>query len=152
MVSATIEFYAADPQEITAVFQLDDFDLWFEKLSAFAVADFSLHLRIPDDLDRLFWSCRQVGLQIADKLEHLIARQIWQDDEGSASLELIAEELKALGDQDDSTLQSIVELWTSEFSDARESTEQALVSLRNVCSYAKANGPPKPPPLKPRSP
>ena len=55
-----MEFYSADPQQLMALFTggaRDDMD-FFQRLSAYPMADFSLHLDLPDDMDSL---CRSLN-------------------------------------------------------------------------------------------
>lgn len=52
----TIEFYSAEPQALVAVFAADAAseegmgDSFFGQLKAYPMADFSLHLQLPEDL------------------------------------------------------------------------------------------------------
>ena len=60
----TIEFYSAELQEFLTLFlalnENGDVDGFFEKLENYPKADFSFHIRIPEDMDRL---CQALRLQ-----------------------------------------------------------------------------------------
>jgi hypothetical protein len=84
-MSVTIEFYSADPNELVrALESAPDCDvsepLAFEALEALPSADFSLHLRIPLDLDALCGAMTAEGLDAPATFREYLVKQVWCDD------------------------------------------------------------------------
>jgi len=140
-MSVTIEFYAAEPDKILSVFELEDFDQWYEAKNLLPSADFSLHLSYPEDLDNLVEACRRSGLELpeATSFTDLLVETIWDDGEGSAKLQKVDSSLSALGLADDEAISLIASRWGQSLEDSNASL-QAIRSLREVCKHANLHG------------
>ena len=139
-MSATIEFYAADPGQIRSVFELEDFDQWYEAKSSLPVADLSLHLDYPKDLDALVEACRQFGLDLSkNSFTALILETIWDDGEGSAKLQKLDSSFNSLGLAVEESISKIAKAWGESFEDSTASL-RAVRELKEVCEYAAHNG------------
>ena len=88
----TIEFYAAHPQELVALYarQNIDGDAFFEQLATYPVADFSFHLWIPEDLDSLCQALHKQNTEVPLVFRELLVEQLWYDG-SSESLTLLSE-------------------------------------------------------------
>jgi hypothetical protein len=114
-----VEFYPAHPQELKALFSAEvneeDEQVFFEKLRGYPVADFSLHLLIPEDLDRL---CQIVGhyhMHVPPVFRDLLREQIWYDGQ-SESLTIIAVRfVEALAGLNETELENIARDWSVPF-------------------------------------
>jgi hypothetical protein len=95
----TIEFYAADPQALVALFTGDlaseeeNKEAFFEQVKAYPMADFSLHLQIPEDLDSLCQFLHKHNPLIPSVFREVLVEQIWDDGP------LLTESLTVLSDQ-----------------------------------------------------
>src|SRR5215467_13510396 len=90
LLGTTIGFYSADPQEFNTLFSMEDDQAFFDKLKIYPVADFSFHLLIPDDLDRLCKSIIKQDLAVPPIFRDLLTEQLWFDGH-SESLTLVSD-------------------------------------------------------------
>jgi hypothetical protein len=94
----TIEFYSAEPQALVALFAAElawegeNVDVFLEQLKAYPVADFSWHLRLPEDLDSLCQSLRKQNPRLPSVFRDVLVEQIWEDEP------VITESLTVLAD------------------------------------------------------
>ena len=86
----TVEIYSADPSELVDLFSLDDEQIFFDRLKDYPVADFSLHLFIPEDMDRLCQSLRKRQFPVPPTFRDILVKQLWYDGV-SESLTLISD-------------------------------------------------------------
>lgn len=113
----TIEFFSSNPQEIVDIFTLppEDENTFLALLEPYPVADFSLHLQIPDDLDRLCRVMRQNNLLVSPIFRELLIEQLWYDG-SSESLALVDKSFaRVWSGVDESTLESVTRDWSVEF-------------------------------------
>ena len=91
----TVQFYAADAQELISLFAAeftlvheneDTFDAFLDQLSTYPVADFSVHLFIPEDLDGLCQALRQHNLLVPPTFNDVLVKQLWKDEDQSLIL------------------------------------------------------------------
>ena len=81
----TVEFYSADPKVLVALFVADlasaeeNGEAFFEQVKAYLMADFSLHLQIPENLDSLCQSLNKHNPLIPSGFRELLVEQIWDD-------------------------------------------------------------------------
>jgi hypothetical protein len=103
----TIEFYSADAPELAALFSAAqaeeiDFDTYCDKLESYPMADFSLHLELPGDLDSLCQSLQNQNAHIPSVFREVLFEQIWDDGVVSESLTVLspqfAEQLSQLSE------------------------------------------------------
>lgn len=138
----TIEFYSASPQELVDLFvpePAEDDDTFFQALEQYPMADFSLHLVLPDDMDHLCQALREQHVLVPSVFRELLVEQIWVDDPlaPSESLTLLQESFartfSALTDHD---IEEVSRRWraTSPDPDIVVVTDlsQSLFSLREV--------------------
>ena len=134
----TVEFFSASPQEIVDVFtlSLEDIDRFVGLLELYPVADFSLHLQIPEDMDRLCRAMRRNNLSAPLIFRELLVEQLWYDG-SSESLASIDKNFALVWSEiDDSSLENITIDWSMEFH-YQEPLHQtpaykALLELRKV--------------------
>ncbi len=143
----TVEFYSAHPQELKALFSAEvneeDDQVFFEKLRDYPVADFSLHLLIPDDLDRLCQILVNHHIHISPVFRDLLQEQVWYDGE-SESLTIIADDfVKALAGLNETELENIARDWSVPFQYQeplhKNPAYQALVQLQKVAQDVVAS-------------
>ncbi len=134
----TIEFFSAHPQDITDIFTLplEDIDTFVALLEPYPVADFSLHLQIPEDMDRLCRVMIHNNLSVPPIFRELLIEQLWYDD-SSESLSLIDKSFALVwSGVDDSRLESIAIDWSREFHYQeplhQTSAYKALLELRRI--------------------
>jgi hypothetical protein len=91
----TIQFFAADAQELVSLFAAefvpvheneDTFDAFLDQLSKYPVADFSFHLLIPEDLDSLCHALRQHNPLVPPTFNDVLVKQLWKDQDQSLTL------------------------------------------------------------------
>jgi hypothetical protein len=131
-MSMTVEFYSANPAELVAIFETDlvnddeDGEAFFEQLKAYPVADFSLRLYLPDDLDSI---CRLLHKQdplFPRVFGDVLLEQIWDDGPAmSESLTLISHQFAdALAALSERQIETVAREWVATFPD-QESLVQA---------------------------
>jgi len=111
-------------------------------LKTYPVANFSLHLLIPEDLDRLCQSLRKQNLPVPPIFRGLLVDQVWYDGI-SESLTVVAESFAlAVAGLCDATLEHIALDWSAAFhyQEPLHQTPayQALMRLRTVAQDAIA--------------
>ncbi len=139
-MGTTVEFYSADPEEFTALFSSTDEERFFDKLKNFPVADFSFHLHLPHDLDRLCQSLLKQHLPVPSIFRNLFVKQLWYDGI-SESLVLISDTFATIvASLDDTQIEKIAQDWSADFDDKRPVKEtdayQWLIQLRKVAQDA----------------
>lgn len=135
-MSVTVEFYAANPQELVTVFSLQDEQEFFERLKTYTVADFSFHLILPDDLDRLCQALAQQQIPAPSLFRDFLTKQLWYDG-SSESLTLLSDAfVDILARLDDVAVKNVASEWSIPFhyQAPLETTPayQALLQLRTV--------------------
>lgn len=135
-MGTTIEFYSADPQEFSTLFSLQDEQAFFDKLKTYPVADFSFHLLIPDDMDRLCQSLMKQNLPVPPIFRTLLIKQLWYDSI-SESLTLVSESFVVVfAGLSDAEIEKVAMDWSVEFNYKeplhKTPAYQALVQLQKV--------------------
>lgn len=137
----TIEFYVGQAQDLHALLTLGGDDE-YERLWSYPVADFSLHLVIPDDLDRLCQCLRKWDASIPFTFRELLVEQIWFD--GSCeSLTLLDDGFaRALSRLNDAVVEELARDWMVPFAYSEPFHQtpafQAMLQLRNIAQVAVA--------------
>lgn len=125
-MSMTVEFYSANPDALVALFEaypaIDDEDedeVFFEKLKAYPVADFSLRLYLPDDLDSLCQFLHKQDPLFPLVFGDVLLEQIWDDaPEMSESLTLISHQFAdALAALSERQIEMVAREWVATFPD-----------------------------------
>ncbi|HEU5373915.1 MAG TPA: hypothetical protein VFV38_00605 [Ktedonobacteraceae bacterium] len=119
-----LAFYAADPQELIALFATDinwdeeSEETVFAQLSVHPVADFSFYLRIPEDLDSL---CQQALHEhtslIPPIFRDVLVEQVWNNGPGlTESLTTLADPVvRALADLNEQAMENAARKWVATF-------------------------------------
>lgn len=140
----TIEFYSAPLQELVDLFvpepeDDDDDDTFFQALERYPMADFSLHLVLPDDLDHLCLALREQHILVPSVFRELLVEQVWVDDPlaPSESLTLLQETFaRTFSALTDHAIEEVSRRWSATFPDADilvvTNLSQSLFSLREV--------------------
>ncbi len=113
----TLEFFSASPEEVVTVFSSlsEEVNAFLDALKQFPRADFSLHLQIPEDMDRLCQSMKKFNPALPSVFRDVLVEQLW-DDGDTESLTLIATSFTHMwATVDDSSVGSIAAEWASEF-------------------------------------
>ncbi len=137
----TIEFYAGQAQDLLALLAQGDDDI-YERLWTYPYADFSLHLVIPDDLDRLCQCLRKWDASIPFTFRELLIEQVWFD--GSCESFTLLDDgfARALSRLDDAAVEELARYWTIPFGYSEPFHQaagfQAMLQLRNVAQVAVA--------------
>ena len=134
-MSATVEFYSAEPEKIRSIFELEDFDQWYEAKNSLPVADFSIHLNYPDDLDGLMDALRQQGFRVPRNFTELLMETIWDDGEDTAKLQKVDPVLQSLATANDQTIETIAQKWVGNLENLNVALH-AVQRLRDVCRNA----------------
>ena len=135
-MGTTIEFYAADPQEFIPLFSSEDEQTFIDKLKTFLMADFSFHLLLPDDMDRLCQSLIRQHLPVPPVFRNLLVEQLWYDGT-SESLTLVSDSFaNGVAGLSDAEIEKVAMDWSTKFNynELLQKTPayQALVQLRKV--------------------
>ncbi len=141
-MSVTIEFFVAEPQELVTVFSLQDEQEFLARLKTYTVTDFSFHLVLPDDLDRLCLALAQQQIAAPAIFRDFLTKQLWYDG-SSESMTLLSENfVDIFAGLDDATVINVAYDWGQAFhyQEPLEATPayQALLQLRNSAQYAVA--------------
>jgi hypothetical protein len=135
----TIEFFSAHPQELVDVFSLptEKDKEFFALVENYPIADFSFHLDVPEDMDRLCQSMQLYHLAVPPVFRELLIEQLWYDEAGAESLTVVDTSFARLWmGVDDDTLEDVATNWSAEFhyQEPIQQTPayQALQELRNV--------------------
>ncbi len=139
-MSLTIEFYSAGPQELVEIFSSEEYDDFFDELKKYPVADFSLHLSIPEDLDNLCQILRNYNNSIPSIFRDIFDQQLWSDDAEfpSESLTLINENfVNALANLLDNDIEEIAHAWAKTFPEPYLILTNLLKSLLDLHNVAK---------------
>lgn len=131
-MSMTVEFYSANPDAFVAIFEADlanddeDDETFFEQLKAYPVADFSLRLYLPDDLDSLCQLLHKQDPPFPLVFGDVLLEQIWDDaPDMSESLTLISHQFAdALAALSERQIETVAREWVATFPD-QESLVQA---------------------------
>lgn len=112
-------------------------------MQAYPVADFSLHLIFPDDLDRLCLSLRRQHFPAPSVFRDFIVDEVWYDGQ-SESLSLLRDNFTTIfASLSNESMKSVANDWSVEFhyKEVFEETPayQALIRLREVAQYARDN-------------
>jgi hypothetical protein len=75
----TLTFYAAAVEEFLAIWLNEDEVAFAEGINTLSQADFSLHLRFPDDLNALWGCLHDHGIGVAATFEDN-AQLVWSDE------------------------------------------------------------------------
>lgn len=118
----TVEFYAAEPQEIVALFAADlasegeNVDAFLEQLKAYPAADFSLHLQM-EDLDSLCQSLRQQDPRLPSVFREVLVEQIWEDGPPvTESLTVLADDFaRIVAELNEHAMESAARSWAATF-------------------------------------
>ena len=139
-MGTTIEFYSADPQEFIPLFSSEDEQTFVDKLKTYPIADFSFHLFLPDDMDRLCQSLLKQHLPVPPVFRNLLVEQLWYNGT-SESLTLVSDSFASvMARLSDAEIEKVAMDWSTEFnySEPLQKTPayQALVQLRKVAKDA----------------
>src|SRR5690242_1179507 len=99
----TIEVYAAEPQELGAIFsqllaivssedRADEEELLFDRLDTYPKALFPSRLLLPDDLDHLCTLFTSYRPGLPSHFQAICMKELWNDGAGTESLTLLSEE------------------------------------------------------------
>lgn len=135
-VGITIEFYSAFPDECIALFASEDEEQFFSEVKRYLVADFSFHLHIPEDVDRLRQILHQYHCPVPTTFRELLVTQVWYDGT-SESLTIVADSFpQTIASLDDTLIGQIAQDWSRPFhyQEPLQQTPayQALLQLRAV--------------------
>jgi hypothetical protein len=116
-MSLTIQFYAANPEELVAHFaSAESRSAAYQRLATYPIVDFSLHLSIPEDMDSL---CRALNKQDPNVLvvfRNMLIEQLWHDG-AIESLTLVTDPfVHALAQMNDNEIKQVGLEWASTFS------------------------------------
>lgn len=140
----TIEFYSAPLEELVDLFvpepeDEEEEDTFFHALEQYPMADFSLHLVLPDDLDHLCQALREQRVLVPSVFRELLVEQVWVDDPRapSESLTLLQETFaRTFSSLADRVLEDVARRWSATVPDPDTiivtNLSQALFSLREV--------------------
>lgn len=134
----TIEFYSADEDELVTLFSSPDLDdkVFFEKLDAYHMADFSFHLLIPEDLDSLCQALKKQNALVQPTFEKVLAKQAWNDGVAESLTSFEQSFVTALANLDDSAIEKVALDWTAAFPPQQPIRQtpayRALVQLRDI--------------------
>ena len=141
-MGTTMEFYSADPQQLTALFEggVKNGAEFFQQLHAYPMADFSLHLVLPDDLDSLCQSLNRHSQMVPRTFRDLLVRQLWRDGRAE-SLTLLSDRFAfALATMGQSEIEQAALDWSATFlyDEPPEDTPayRAMHALREVAGDA----------------
>ena len=145
----TIEIYSADLQELVALFAeesswaYEDVAPFLEKLETHPVADLSLHLRIPEDMDSLCEALRKQHLPVPSTFRDMLIEQLWVDrpKRPTESLTLLANRFaSALAESEDHQIEHAALDWAATFpyTEPLQKTPayQAMLRLREIAKDA----------------
>lgn len=150
----TIEFYAANPEAfVTLQKQLaspylreEEEQRLDDQMRGYPHADFSLHLRWPDDIDALCLAMGAEGLQGPSSADDLLEEELWFDGVSAFVGRLSQTFPLALAQASDESIKHITERWVSSFlpekSDlayrvsAYQNCVRALFDLRGIAQTA----------------
>ena len=125
-MGATVEFYILPKQ------QLDCLTDPFEELVDLPVADFCLHLEIPQDLDRLFQATAKHLPGMPQSLDAAISAEIWNEDD--MLLHQLSDAVRSrLGEAPADVVRAIGRDWWNAFDSDPEPAFEALKTLREIC-------------------
>ena len=118
-MGTTISIYSAQPTELVRLLQTDlDADPNYlevlKAMDALPMADLSLHLQTPQDLDSLCRAMSKEGLDAPNTFREYLVEQAWCDDpvHPSASLTLLSDQLKqVMAHVSDTALERIALRW-----------------------------------------
>jgi hypothetical protein len=139
-LGTTIEFYSADPQGFIPLFSSEDEQTFVDKLKTYPMADFSFHLLLPDDMNRLCQSLLRQHLPVPPVFRNLLVEQLWYDGT-SESLTLVSDSFASVvAGLSDAEIEKVAIDWSTEFNynEPLQKTPayQALVQLRKVAQEA----------------
>jgi len=138
----TVEFFSAEPRELAALFAGGAEHDLRARLSSYPVADFSLHLALPDDMDSLCRSLNKQSQMVPRVFRDLFVRQLWYDGQVE-SLTLLTDRLAfALTAMGEDQIDRAAQDWSATFlyDEPLEDTPayRALHALRAVAGDAAA--------------
>lgn len=137
-----IEFYAAEPGELVTLFTdtaLED-EQYFACLEVLHMADFSLHLQLPEDLNRLSITLQKQGFDAPSTFREFLQEELWYDG-ATESLTLLTDTFPTLFARlNDETLAQVATDWAAEFGYQQPILQtpayKALHELRDVVNHA----------------
>ncbi|GHO80826.1 hypothetical protein KSD_85970 [Ktedonobacter sp. SOSP1-85] len=137
----SIEFYAAEPRKLVALFTdttLDD-EQYFARLEGLPMADFSLHLQLPEDLDRLSITLQKHGFEAPSTFREFLQEELWYDG-ATESLTLLTDTFATLFARlSDDHLAQVATDWAAEFGYQQPIIHtpayKALYELRDIASH-----------------
>jgi hypothetical protein len=115
----TMEMYVADQEEFVSIQQRltaelmseEEEERLFTQLDKYPQANFSLHLRWPEDIDALCQALITEGLAVPSCASNLLVEELWFDGV-SASVHRLSQELPlALAQSTEGTIKAIAERW-----------------------------------------
>jgi hypothetical protein len=123
-MGVTIEFYSANPQALVALFAADlaseeeNGETFFDQLKVYPVADFSLHLQIPEDLDSLCQSLNKHSPFIPSVFREVLIEQIWDDGPvPTESLTVLSDQFaELLAELNEHVMENAARGWAATFS------------------------------------
>jgi hypothetical protein len=150
----TMEFYAANPEAfVTLQKQLaspylreEEEQRLDDQMRGYPHADFSLHLRWPDDIDALCLALVAEGLQVPSSTDDLLEEELWFDGTSAFVGQLSHTFPLALAQASDESIKHIAERWVSSFlpeksdlayqASAYQNCVGALFNLRGIARTA----------------
>jgi hypothetical protein len=123
-MSLTVEFYAAEPQELVALFSklfmtdnaAGEEDHLFAQLESYPKAEFPGRLLIPDDLDSLCAILKKYRPLIPAHFHEISTRELWNDGCGTESLTLLVDQfVRELATFSEDEIQQAAVSWAETF-------------------------------------
>jgi hypothetical protein len=149
-----IEFYVANPEAFVSlqkrlaspVLSEEEEQCLDDQMNGYPQADFSLHLRWPDDIDALCLALVAEGLRVPSSTDHLLEKELWFDGTSAFVGQLSQTFPLALAQASDESLKRIAERWVSSFlpeksdltyqASANQNCVEALFNLREISRTA----------------
>lgn len=133
----TVTFYSADPTSIVAAYVEEDMDKSIQLQQSFVQADFSMHLYLDEDLDRLCQIMKRSGFDLPEAFIDLVVETVWEDDdECPGYVWLLDDRIKGFAHATKEQVLDIAAEWAEEFEGTDDEAVRALRELRTVCRDA----------------
>lgn len=144
----TVEFFSAEPHELLKMFSPTEDENFAARLDqayqTIPMADFSLHLAIPDDLDRLCLAIRKQQRVLPPIFRDVIAEELMSDDICEWLLLLSPHFARAVASLSDEELEVVAREWVVPFAyhEPLHQTPayQALLQLRSIALDSLQSG------------
>lgn len=142
-MSIVVEIYCADPHELGMLFALEPDperdDIYFKQLGRYPMADFSLHLHLPDDLDHLCQALRKRSLQFPLTFREVLDKEVWSIPSESLAV-LSAGFVTALAGLGEDEIEMVATNWAETFFSVgpfhQTDMYRAVLQLREVAQHA----------------